>query len=361
MDNLKRTPFYQKEKELGGRFTDFGGWELPIRYTSQIEEHLIVRDGVGVFDVSHMGEIFIEGDNALKQVNYLVTNDVNSLSDGDILYTPMMNKKGGVVDDLLVYRIDETHFLLVVNAANIEKDFAWMVENNKYDTKITNSSENYVQLAVQGKDSENVLKKIFLDSNIEDIKYYNFKTINYNGDELILSRTGYTGEDGFELYFSPKFAEEIWDKIFLAGAEYNIKPIGLGARDTLRLEKKMALYGHELSDEISPIEAALKWTVKLDKDEFIGKDFILANKGKLKRKLVGVELLDKGVIRHGDKLFNDSNEEIGFVTSGTKSPSLKKSIALVMVSKKYTKRKTEFFVQIRNKMKRVRVIKTPFL
>jgi len=357
---LKRTPFYEKAKEQGGRFTNFGGWELPIRFTSQIEEHLLVRNGVGVFDVSHMGEIFIEGDDALKQVNYLVTNDVAKLENGEILYTPMMNKKGGIVDDLLVYRINETLFLLVVNAANIEKDYNWMVENNKYETKITNSSEKYVQLAIQGKDAENVLKKVFPKYDLESIKYYNFKIFKYNNKNIILSRTGYTGEDGFELYFSPELSEDIWDKIFVEGEEFKIKPIGLGARDTLRLEKKMALYGHELTDEISPYEAGLKWTVKMDKDEFIGKEF-LENSGKLKRKLVGVELLEKGILRHGDKLFNNDNEEIGFVTSGTKSPSLEKSIALVMVDKKYSKRKNEFLVQIRNKMKKVKVIKTPFL
>jgi len=265
MTELKKTAFYELEKAFNGRFTDFGGWDLPVRYTSQVEEHLAVRKDVGVFDVSHMGEIFITGKDALKQVNWLVTNDVSKLVDGQILYTPMMNKKGGVVDDLLVYRYNNEKFLLVVNAANIEKDYQWMLENNKYNAKIENESKNYVQLAVQGPKSEATLQKMFTNINLKEIEYYNFKIVSYEGVDIILSRTGYTGEDGFELYFFDTVAKSVWNEIFKAGEEFNIKPIGLGARDTLRLEKKMALYGHELSDEINPMEAALKWTIKFEK------------------------------------------------------------------------------------------------
>ncbi len=363
MSELKKTAFYELEKALGGRFTDFGGWDLPVRYTSQVEEHLTVRNSVGVFDVSHMGEIFITGENALKQVNYLVTNDVSKLVDYQILYTPMMNKEGGVVDDLLVYRYNDEKFLLVVNAANIEKDFQWMLENNKYDCNIENKSSEYVQLAVQGPKSEVTLQKIFTDVKLSEIEYYHFKEVIYNNEVIILSRTGYTGEDGFELYFHDNIATEIWNRIFEEGEEFGIKPIGLGARDTLRLEKKMALYGHELSDSINPLEAALKWTVKFDKDEFIGKEHVLAlkGKGKLQRKLVGIELIDKGIPRHGAVLKNGAGEEIGFVTSGTKSPSLNKPIALAMLNKGYFKLGTEVFVELNKKPRKAVVIKTPFL
>lgn len=363
MSELRKTAFYDLEKAFNGRFTDFGGWNLPVRYTSQVEEHLTVRNSVGVFDVSHMGEIFITGKDALKQVNYLVTNDVEKLVDYQILYTPMMNKKGGVVDDLLVYRYNDEKFLLVVNAANVEKDFQWMLENNKYNTVIENKSSKYVQLAVQGPKSEASLQKIFTDVKLSEIKYYNFKVVKYNNQDIILSRTGYTGEDGFELYFFDNIATEVWTKIFEAGEEFGIKPIGLGARDTLRLEKKMALYGHELSDTINPMEASLKWTIKFDKQEFIGKEEVLAlkGKGKLQRKLVGIELIDKGVPRHGSILKNDKGEEIGFVTSGTKSPSLKKSIALAMLNKGSFKLGTEIFVELNKKLRKAVVIKTPFL
>jgi aminomethyltransferase len=363
MSNLKKTAFYDLEAKFNARFTDFGGWDLPVRYTSQVEEHLAVRNSVGVFDVSHMGEIFITGKDALKQVNWLVTNDVANLVDNQILYTPMMNKKGGVVDDLLVYRYNDEKFLLVVNAANIEKDFSWMLKNNKYNCKIENLSENYVQLAVQGPKSEETLQKLFTNIKLNEIKYYNFVVANYNNQDIILSRTGYTGEDGFELYFKENIAEEIWNKIFEYGKDFDIKPIGLGARDTLRLEKKMALYGHELTDEINPIEASLKWTVKLDKEEFIGKEEVLnlSEKGKLQRKLVGLELIDKGIPRHGSILKNENGENIGFVTSGTQSPSLNKPIALAMVNKGYFKLGTEVFLELNNKLRKATIVKTPFL
>jgi len=363
MTELKKTAFYELEKAFNGRFTDFGGWDLPVRYTSQVEEHLVVRKDVGVFDVSHMGEIFITGKDALKQVNYLVTNDVAKLVDGQILYTPMMNKKGGVVDDLLVYRYNENKFLLVVNASNIDKDFKWMLENNKYDTEIKNESENYVQLAVQGPKAEKTLQKIFTDIDLKEIQYYNFRVIKYKKENIILSRTGYTGEDGFELYFFDNIATDVWNDIFEAGKEFDIKPIGLGARDTLRLEKKMALYGHELTDDINPMEAALKWTIKFDKEEFIGKEEALAlkGKGKLPRKLVGIELIDKGIPRHGSVLKNSDGEEIGFITSGTKSPSLNKPIALAMLNKGYFKVGTEVFVELNKRLRKAMVIKTPFL
>lgn len=358
---LKRTPFYECEAKMGGKFVDFGGWELPVKYTSDVEEHKIVRKNVGLFDVSHMGEIIIEGENALKQVNYLVTNDVSALIDGQILYTPMMNETGGVVDDLLVYRVNQTKFFLVVNASNTEKDYNWMISHNKYNQKITNVSESYAQLAVQGPKSEAVLAKIFKDINLAEIKYYYFKTITFNNTEMILSRTGYTGEDGFEIYFKPELAEKVWDLIIENGKEFEIQPIGLAARDTLRLEKKMALYGHELTDEISPLEAALSWTIKMNKEEFIGKNELLQQKDKLSKKLIGVELVDKGVPRAHYDVCLDDGTKIGYVTSGTMSPSLNKPIALAMVDKDYTKIGTELFLSIHNKLKKAVVVKTPFL
>lgn len=358
---LKRTPFYECEAKMGGKFVDFGGWELPVKYTSDVEEHKIVRKGVGLFDVSHMGEIIIEGENALKQVNYLVTNDVSALIDGQILYTPMMNETGGVVDDLLVYRVNQTKFFLVVNASNTEKDYNWMVSHNKYNQKITNVSAEYAQLAVQGPKSEAVLAKIFKDVNLTEIKYYYFKTITFNNTEMIISRTGYTGEDGFEIYFKPELAEKVWDLIIENGKEFELQPIGLAARDTLRLEKKMALYGHELTDEISPLEAALSWTIKMNKEEFIGKTELLQQKDKLSKKLIGVELVDKGVPRAHYDVCLDDGTKIGYVTSGTMSPSLNKPIALAMVDKDYTKIGTELFLSIHNKLKKAVVVKTPFL
>ncbi|MBN2693176.1 glycine cleavage system aminomethyltransferase GcvT [bacterium] len=360
MMELKRTPFYSLIKEIGGKFVPFAGWEMPIKFTSDVEEHKWVRSEAGVFDVSHMGEITIKGKDALKQVNYLITNDASILKDGEILYTPMMNHNGGTVDDLLVYRVSEESFFLVVNASNIDKDYQWMVDNNIYDTTIENVSDFYAQLAVQGPKAEIITQQLF-NENLSEIKFFNFKYLNFNGESILISRTGYTGEDGFEIYLSPKIAVEFWRELFSKGESLGLKPIGLAARDTLRLEKKMALYGHELSDTISPLEASLSWCVKMGKSEFVGKNYLLKQKESLSRKLVGIELVDKGVPRHQNEITLEDGTEIGFVTSGTMSPSLQKPIALALINSEYAKIGTEIWLKNNQKLKKGKVIKTPFL
>jgi aminomethyltransferase len=357
---LKRTPFYSLIKEMGGKFVPFAGWEMPIKFSSDVEEHKWVRSDAGVFDVSHMGEITIKGKDALKQVNYLITNDASTLKDGEILYTPMMNHRGGTVDDLLVYRVSEESFFLVVNASNIDKDYEWMLNNNKYETDIVNVSDSFAQLAVQGPNAESIVQNLFVE-NLSEIKFFNFKYLKFDNETILISRTGYTGEDGFEIYIPLHIAESFWRELFNKGELLGLKPIGLAARDTLRLEKKMALYGHELSDTISPLEASLSWCVKMGKLEFVGKEYLLKQKDTLKRKLVGVELIDKGVPRHQNEITLEDGTPIGFVTSGTMSPSLQKPIALVIIDSQYAKIGTEIWLKSNQKLKKAKVIKTPFL
>ena len=353
---LKKTPLNEIEKELGGRMVDFGGWELPVQYSGILEEHEAVRTHVGVFDVSHMGELTVKGPQALELLQKATCNDVSQLVDGRAQYTGLLYPTGGFVDDILIYRIGADDYFIVVNASNSDKDFEWIQECAKnLDAEVRNVSNDYAQLAIQGPDAERVLQTM-TDVNLPSIKYYRFAKGNVDGAPAIVSRTGYTGEDGFEVYVAPEHAPRIMRKLVDAG----VKPCGLGARDTLRLEAKMALYGNDIDQTTTPIEADLAWIVKLDKGEFNGRDVLQREKDEgPRRKLVGFEMIDRGIARHGYPIV-EGGEEIGVVTSGTHSPTLKKSIGLAYLPLDKSAQGTELTILIRGKESRARVIPTPF-
>ncbi len=332
---LKRTPLYDNHRLAGAKMIDFGGWEMPVQYAGVLEEHRTVRSKAGLFDVSHMGEIEVKGKDALEFAQYIFTNDVSKLEDSQILYTPMCYPEGGVIDDLLVYRFNKEHFLLVVNASNTDKDFAWLEEKSKfYEVRLENRSAEYALLALQGPQAQKILQKL-TSLDLNEIKNYRFK--HWEVDEVLclISRTGYTGEDGFELYFPPEYAVQLWQKILEAGAEEGIQPIGLGARDTLRFETKLPLYGNELGPEITPLEAGLGFFVKLDKKDFIGKEALQKQKENgIPRKLVGLEMIERGIARSHYPIQSEG-KEIGFVTSGSFAPTLNKNIALGLIEAEY--------------------------
>jgi aminomethyltransferase len=353
---LKKTPLNAVEKELGGKMVDFGGWELPVQFTGILEEHEAVRTKAGVFDVSHMGEITVKGPQALELLQRATSNDVAKLADGRIHYNGLLYPNGGFVDDILIYQRTGNDFFVVVNASNTEKDFEWLQQSAEgLDVEVRNVSADYAQLAIQGPDSERVLQPM-TDVNLADMKYYRFGTGTVDGAPSIVSRTGYTGEDGFEVYVAPEHAPRIMKKLVDAG----VKPCGLGARDTLRLEAKMALYGNDIDHTTTPIEADLGWIVKLDKGEFAGRDVLAREKEEgPRRKLVGFEMIDRGIARHGYPVV-EGGEEVGVVTSGTHSPTLKKAIGLAYLPLDKSAQGTEFSVLIRGKETRARVIPTPF-
>ncbi|MDH4210037.1 MAG: glycine cleavage system aminomethyltransferase GcvT [candidate division WOR-3 bacterium] len=353
----KKTPFYDKIVENKGRIVEFADFLMPIQFDGIIPEHNTVRNSVGVFDVSHMGEVEIRGSDRIKFVNYVTTNDASKLALNQVQYSTMLYPDAGIVDDLLVYNLKDRMFL-VINASNTEKDFAWIMENKKYDVEITNQSDEIGQLAVQGPKAEPVMQKLF-DLDLSTILFYWAVETDMKGIPVILSRTGYTGEDGFEIYLDKKYAADAWDMVFSAGKEFGIKPIGLGARDTLRFEMRYCLYGNDIDKTTNPLEAGLSWIVKLDKEEFIGKDPLQEIKKRgLQRKLVGFEALTKGIPRHLQEI-HAGDENVGFVTSGTFAPSLKKGIGMGYVNLAHA--------EIGNKLKvmgkepiEVQIIKGPF-
>ncbi|WP_321391789.1 glycine cleavage system aminomethyltransferase GcvT [uncultured Desulfuromusa sp.] len=332
---MKATPLNQIHRQLGARMVDFGGWDMPVQYAGVIAEHLAVRSAAGLFDVSHMGEIEVSGPQAFDFLQYTMTNDVSILVDGQVQYTAMCYETGGVVDDLTLYRFAADHYLLCVNASNSDKDFAWLQDVQKKsgfnDLSLVNRSSEYAQLALQGPVAAEILSTL-TTVNLEEIKFYHFAEGEVAGISTVVSRTGYTGEDGFELYCPATDGVQLWQELMDAGQSSGLQPIGLGARDTLRLEKAYALYGHEITAEIMPLEARLAWITKLKKGNFVGRDaMIKAKEDGLLRKQIALTLTASGVPREGYPVFcND--EEVGFVTSGTMSPSLKKGIALALVS-----------------------------
>lgn len=359
---MKNTPFTETHAALGAKMHEFAGYNMPIEYTGIIEEHLTVCNAVGVFDVSHMGEFWVKGPNALAFLQKVTSNNVAALAPGKIQYTCFPNEEGGIVDDFLLYQYDEEKYLLVVNASNIEKDWNWCVAHNTEGAILENSSDNIAQLAVQGPKATEVLQKL-TDINLSEMPYYTFKVGEFAGEkEVIISNTGYTGAGGFELYFYPEAAMKIWNAVFEAGAEFGIKPIGLGARDTLRLEMGFCLYGNDLDDKTSPIEAGLGWITKFTE----GKNFInrpalekQKNEGTV-RKLVGFEMLDRGIPRHGYDLVDGEGAKIGTVTSGTMSPTRKIGIGMGYVKPEYAKLGTELFIDMRGRKLRAVVVKPPF-
>ena len=357
---LQRTPLFEACQEAGGRMIDFGGWELPVQFTGILEEHAAVRERAGLFDVSHMGEILVRGPQAEAFLQKCTCNDVAKLSDGRIHYTGLLYPTGGFVDDILIYRNSATDYFVVVNAANTPKDFAWFVEQSKgFDVEVVNASADYAQLALQGPLAEKLLQTL-TPLKLADIKYYRFAKGEVCGVPAIVSRTGYTGEDGFEVYIAPAEAPAIYRRILADGKALGIVPIGLGARDTLRLESKMALYGNDIDQDHTPLEADLDWIVRLEKGDFNGRDVLVAQKEKgLTRKLVGFEMVDRGIARHEYPVV-EGGATVGVVTSGTHSPTLKKAIGLAYLPLRMCDVGTEFSVLVREKETKARVVATPF-
>jgi len=358
---LKNTALSQKHISLGAKMVPFAGYNMPVSYSGLNDEHLAVRNAVGVFDVSHMGEFILKGERALDLIQLVTSNDAAALADGRVQYSCLPNGKGGIVDDLLVYRIDEKTYMLVVNASNIEKDWNWISSHNTFGVEMKNISERTSLLAVQGPKALDTLQKL-TDIKLADIPYYHFAKGRFNGvDNVLISNTGYTGAGGFEVYFENETAEKMWDAIFAAGAEFGIKPVGLGARDTLRLEMGFCLYGNDIDDTTSPIEAGLGWITKFNK-EFIDKSVLLEQKEKgVSRKLVGFEMIERGIPRQHYKIADAGGNEIGEVTSGTQSPSLQKGIGMGYVKTEFSKAGNEIFILIRDKAVKAQVTKIPFL
>ncbi len=358
--SIRRTPFFVFHKEAGARLIDFGGWEMPVQYTGILEEHHGCRAGVGLFDVSHMGEVRICGPNALAAVQHLVTNDASKLDDGQAMYTAMCNERGGIVDDLIVYRFGPEEFLICVNAANRAKDYAWMKAHNPFHAEITDESDFWGQLAVQGRHAEALLQGL-TDAPLAGVKNYHFvPSATVAGIEnCIIARTGYTGEDGFEVFLPAGAADVLWAAIQSAGKAYGLVNVGLGARDTLRLEMKYALYGNDITDDTSPLEAGLAWVTKLEKGDFVGRDAIVAQKAAgVPRRLVGL-LVEGRIARPHSPVLVDG-VVVGEITSGTRGPSVDANVAIAYVAAEHSKVGTRVQIDIRGKIAEAVVAKTPF-
>lgn len=358
---LKRTALFDHYAEYGGKTIDFGGWELPVQFSSIKAEHEAVRTRAGLFDVSHMGEVLVSGKGSLPYLQKMMTNDVSKLAVGQAQYTAMCYENGGTVDDLLIYKREEDDYLLVVNASNIDKDLEWMNKHVTEDVNIVDASASYALLALQGPVAEQVLQSLTPEP-LNEIKFFRFKeNVQICGQQVLISRTGYTGEDGFELYASPESIVILWQAILMAGKDAGVIPAGLGARDTLRFESGLPLYGQELSQDISPLEAGLGFVVKLNKaEDFIGKEALIAQKENgVPRKLVGLEMIDKGIPRTGYEVLIDG-EQVGEVTTGTQSPTLQKNIGFVLINSEHAEQGTEVIVQVRKRQLKAVIIATPF-
>ncbi|GIV41282.1 MAG: aminomethyltransferase [Vicingaceae bacterium] len=358
---MKKTPFNKLHKALGAKMVDFAGFEMPVQYEGIQAEHINVRENAGVFDVSHMGEFLVKGPLAKEFLQYVTSNDIDKLYPGKVQYSCLPNERGGIVDDLLVYQIDKDEYLLVVNAANIEKDWNWLQQLMPEHVEMQNISDEVALLAVQGPKSIEILQPL-TNINLSEIKYYSFVRGKFAGvDDVIISATGYTGAGGFELYFRPEYAEKIWNDLFDAGKKKGLKPAGLGARDTLRLEMGFCLYGNDIDDTTSPLEAGLGWITKFNKN-FVGKQVLETQKNQgVKRKLVGFVAKDKGIPRHGYLIKNEIGDDIGNVTSGTFSPSLKEPIGMGYVQAGYDKPGTQIYFDQRGKLIEAEVVSLPFL
>ncbi len=357
---MKRTPFFSLHQQAGAKIVPFGGFEMPVQYTGIMDEHRCVRERVGVFDVSHMGEFFVTGPNAAAFVQSVTVNDVTKLSAGAVQYSAMCYDDGGIVDDLLVYMLGVDSYMLVVNASNIQKDFDWLKSHTMDGADLVNRSDEYALLAVQGPNAEAMLQPLTA-AVLSDLDYYHFTQGEYAGVPMIISRTGYTGEKGYELYFAPECADTVWNALFEAGRQYGIAPIGLGARDTLRLEMGFCLYGNDIDATTNPLEAGLGWITKLTKGEFIGKAALVQAKASgLTRKLVGLTFSEKVIPRHGYVIEHDG-AAVGIITSGTFSPTLGSGIAMGYVQSMYAAQGTQLEVDIRGKKTAAVVAPIPFL
>lgn len=361
---MKSTPFTPIHISLGAKMAEFAGYNMPISYSGINDEHETVRKNAGVFDVSHMGEFIVSGDKALPLLQYLTTNDLSKLVQGRAQYTCMLNEEGGIIDDLIIYCLEENNkYLVVVNAANIEKDWNWITSHNTMGATVENISDQTCLLAIQGPEATKILRPL-TDIDILNLKYYTFEIGTFAGvDNVIISATGYTGSGGIEIYIENKDdnPKKIWDKIFELGTPQGMKPIGLAARDTLRLEMGYCLYGNDIDGTTSPLEAGLGWITKLSKEDFIGKEKTAALKEKgISRKLVGIELKERGIPRHGYEIYNTDQEKIGHITSGTQAPSLQKPIAMGYVELPYSKIGTDILIKVRDKFLQAKVVKMPF-
>jgi aminomethyltransferase len=355
---LKRTPLYDLHRELGAKLIDFGGWEMPVQYSGILEEHRAVRERVGIFDVSHMGELEVSGPESLAALQWLTPNDVSRLSDGRCQYSSFLTERGTFVDDLLVYRKAADSYMLVVNASNISKDFDWARSHARGDARVEDASDRCALISVQGPRAAALVGRLAAEDP-SGLAYYSFRKITVLGAPALVSRTGYTGEDGFEICLAPEWSEKVFRGVLEEGRADGILPCGLGARDTLRLEAKMALYGNDIDDTVTPWEADLGWTVKMKKGDFLGREALEAQKAEgVPRKLVGFEMVDRGIARHGYAAHTAQGE--GVVTSGTHSPTLGKPIGLALLPAEASGVGTEFEVDIRGRSARVRVVETPF-
>jgi aminomethyltransferase len=359
---MKNTAFLKMHEAMGAKIVPFAGYNMPVQYEGVIAEHETVRKSVGVFDVSHMGEFWVKGPKALDFVQWVTSNDASKLVNGKVQYSCFPNEQGGIVDDLLVYKINDETYLLVVNAANIDKDWAWCNKQNKMGAILYNASDEISQLAIQGPNALKAMQKL-TTTTVTDMEYYTFKKLEFAGvKDVIFSTTGYTGSGGCEVYFSNEDADVIWNAVFEAGKEYGIKPIGLAARDTLRLEMGFCLYGNDINDTTSPIEAGLGWITKFtDAKDFINKPALLKQKKEgVSKKLIGFELIDKGIARHDYEILDRDGNVIGNVTSGSMAPSLQKAVGMGYVKTPFADEGSEIFIKVRDKSLKAKVVKFPF-
>lgn len=358
---MKRTPLYQVHKTCNAKFTEFGGWEMPLQYTSIVKEHLAVRATVGLFDLSHMGEFEVRGPGANAFVQKLSTNDVGRLTDGRVLYTLFCNEAGGIIDDLLIYRYTDNHYMLVVNAANIEKDLAWIRSHNDTEAKIKDVSEDTALIALQGPKAIDILNPFVPELDVSEISFFRFVVGEVAGIRTVISRTGYTGEIGFELYVDANNAENLWEALYPAVIKAEGQPIGLGARDTLRLEAGLRLYGVDMNDDTNPYQAGLGKFVKSKNRQFIGKNALLKERKKgITKQIIGFQMLDRAVARTGYAVYQDG-EQIGEVTSGAPSPTLKCNIGFAIVTSQTISENNRIDVEIRSRMHPAKIVTVPFI
>ncbi len=356
---LQKTSLNSVHRSLGAKMAEFGGWDMPIEYSGIIQEHLAVRNEAGLFDISHMGEILVEGPQSMSLVQTVTSNDVSRLQDGQVQYTALLYPEGTFVDDVLVHRMSEQSYFICINASNANKDYEWIRGHNSFSATVSDVSQQYSQLAIQGPKAARILQRC-VDIDLTPIRYYWFRRGKCLDIECLIARTGYTGEDGFELYFSPEFSEKIWQDLLRTGAAEGLIPAGLGARNTLRLEAKMALYGHEISDRVTPWEADLAWIVKMGKGNFIGRDSLLEQQQNgISKKLVGFEMVGRGIGRGGYPVII-GGRAVGAVTSGGPAPYLKKNLGLAYVPTQHADVGTPLGIQVRNQVVPARIVETPF-
>jgi len=361
MSQVMSTPLKEEHEKLGAKMVEFAGWYMPVQYEGLKKEHLNVRENVGLFDVSHMGEIRMSGPKALETLEWLTTNHVSKLKAGEAQYSLLTNKNGGVVDDLIIYCFEpDAEYLLCVNASNIEKDYQWILDHN-LGAEVVNESNSWAQIAVQGPKSLKLLKRVFGEV-IDEIPSFKFKQVSYAGAACILACTGYTGEKGFEVFIRPQESKKLWTDLMESGGDLGVKPIGLGARDTLRTEMKYSLYGHEIDDTTNPYEASLGWVIKPQEKDFLGKNEILNQKKLgLTQRLIGFKVMDRAIARQGFRLLDMDGQVVGRVTSGTPSPSLGENIGIAYIDNHLANVGNEFFIEIRARKIKAVVVKTPFV